>query len=714
MTLQRLQTLLLALTRRNDIALALILMAAVFMMVLPMPTALVDALVALNIGSAVVLLMVAVYIPSPLAFSAFPSVLLLSTVFRLALSIAITRLILLQADAGAIVDTFGNFVVAGNLVVGLVVFLIITLVQFIVITKGSERVAEVSARFSLDAMPGKQMSIEGDLRTGAITMEQARARRSRLERESQLYGATEGAMKFVKGDAIAGLCMIAVNILGGIAVGVLQQHMAVGEALERYTLLTVGDGLVAQIPALLIALTAGLIVTRVSDEEAADLGAAIGGQILAQPNALLVGAALLLGFALVPGFPIEIFIALGLGAGGMGMALKAAARRRAGVSLDNLPALAAGRKLESRPVNALDPGRPGAAPLGLAIAAAARPALAPELLNAELNQARQDLFLDLGVPFPGVDLRFESALDKDGYAIYLQGVPVARGRLGINQVLALCAAETLQRLNIPYREEAGFLPGLLAALWVDAQQAAALRDNGIGSLAAPQILGRHLTDVLRRHAGQLLGIQETHHLLGQLEPYYPELIKEALRTVPLNKVADVLCRLVAEDIPIRDVRSILEALIKWGPWEKEPVLLTEYVRLSLTRLISYRFSGGHNVLPAYELDSATEEMLCNRIRQRPDGRFLALEDTDVRTLLDTLGRLGAPGGQARHPALLTRRDIRGPLRRLIERDFPDIPVLSYEELAPGITPQLLGQIQLASGKADYDAGLYHRTPERYH
>lgn len=287
--------------QRKDIMLAVLLLGVIFMMILPLPTALVDVLIGINITIAVVLLMLAIYIKSPLEFSAFPVVLLITTIFRLSLSITTTRLILLQADAGQIVYTFGNFVVGGNLIVGLVIFLIITIVQFLVITKGSERVAEVSARFSLDAMPGKQMSIDGDMRAGVIDVNEARERRSVIERESQMYGSMDGAMKFVKGDAIAGLVIIFVNILGGVTIGITQKGMSAAEALQLFSVLTIGDGLVSQIPALLIAITAGMIVTRVDNDNASDMGSEIGEQVTAQPRALMIGGALLILFAFIPG-----------------------------------------------------------------------------------------------------------------------------------------------------------------------------------------------------------------------------------------------------------------------------------------------------------------------------------------------------------------------------------------------------------------------------
>ena len=313
-----LQNILIKITSRSDMMVAVLVVAVIFMMILPLPTGLVDVLIGSNMGISVILLMLAVYIGSPLEFSSFPAVLLLTTLFRLALSITTTRLVLLQADAGQIVQTFGEFVVSGNLIVGMVIFLIITIVQFLVITKGAERVAEVSARFSLDAMPGKQMSIDGDMRAGVIDVDEARTRRRLVEKESQLYGSMDGAMKFVKGDAIAGIIIIAINLIGGLSIGVFQRDMNVESALHTYSILTIGDGLVAQIPALFIAITAGIIVTRVTTGAASDLGTEIGGQVTGQPRALFIGGLLLVGFSMIPGFPVITFLILAAVVGGGG------------------------------------------------------------------------------------------------------------------------------------------------------------------------------------------------------------------------------------------------------------------------------------------------------------------------------------------------------------------------------------------------------------
>ncbi|MCY4059017.1 MAG: FHIPEP family type III secretion protein, partial [Gammaproteobacteria bacterium] len=415
------QNVLYAITQRKDVLLASLLVAIIFMMILPLPTALVDVLIGTSMGIAVVLLMLAIYISSAGEFYAFPAVLLLSTLFRLALSITTTRLVLLQADAGAIIDTFGNFVVAGNLVVGMVIFLIITIVQFLVITKGAERVAEVSARFSLDAMPGKQMSIDGDMRAGVIDMDEARRRREKVEKESQLYGSMDGAMKFVKGDAIAGLIIIAINLIGGLVIGVTQRGMDLGQAMQVYSILTIGDGLVAQIPALLIAMTAGIIVTRVSTDETENLASDIGEQFGAQPKALLVAGALMVAFSLIPGFPAVTFLALATLTAGTGLLLlRASSRREAGTAEREVSSILTPVSTETSSEAQIEAQLRGeqeislGAPLLVDLSASLQEHIDMRSLNLEAAKVRRALYLDLGVPFPGVHVRFNENLSSNG------------------------------------------------------------------------------------------------------------------------------------------------------------------------------------------------------------------------------------------------------------------------------------------------------------
>lgn len=676
---------LLMLTRRSDIALATLLIAVIFLMILPMPTWLVDLLIALNITGSIILLMVAIYIKTPVAFSAFPAVLLLTTLFRLSISITTTRLILLQADAGQIVYTFGNFVVQGNLIVGMVIFLIITLVQFIVITKGSERVAEVSARFSLDGMPGKQMSIDSDLRSGIITMAEARAQRKYLEQESQLYGSMDGAMKFVKGDAIAGILIILINLIGGIAVGTFQHGMTSSEALDVYSILTIGDGLVTQIPALFIAITAGIIVTRGNSEDSVNLGADIGAQILAQPNALLIGSVILFGFAMIPGFPTLIFVSIGIVTGLLALLLIQIRKNEEAASLDEVTTNEHAPAPNNKAASLASP------PIIIELAEAMRERLDPVELNNQLGAVRRNLFQELGVPFPGVHLRFNEALENDQYVIFLNDIPTAKGYLGDGKLLTAANDDQLKLLDIPWEDGEPLLPGLTPKL-VDNTHEAELIQHDIPVLGPSHILAMHLAWVLRKNAAEFIGVQETHQLLGQLENTLSELVKEALRTVPLNRLTKILRLLVDEDISIRNLRTILESLVQWGDTTEDPETLAEHVRAALKRQISYQFSRGESIMPIYLMDPAVELALQNYIRQTPGGSLLGLGPDDTRNLINAIRSVVTSHSGTRPAPLLTTFELRPLLRKLIRMDFRDLPVLSYQELAPDIAVQPLGKI----------------------
>ncbi|MFO1058393.1 MAG: type III secretion system export apparatus subunit SctV [Dongiaceae bacterium] len=693
-----LQRLLVQVTRRNDIMLAVLVVAVIFMMILPLPTELVDALIATNMAVSAILLMVAIYLPSPLAFSAFPSVLLLTTLFRLALAISTTRLILLQADAGQIIFTFGNFVVGGNLIVGLVVFLIITIVQFVVITKGAERVAEVGARFSLDAMPGKQMSIDADMRAGAIDMVEARRRRGLVEKESQLYGSMDGAMKFVKGDAIAGIIVVAVNMLGGIIIGTLQRGMPAGKAVQTYSVLTVGDGLIQQIPALFIAITAGIIVTRVTSDEASNLGTDIGAQVMAQPKALLIGSAIMLGFAAIPGFPTTIFIALAIVIGGIGFLLTRMARAAADgkPGAGTLPAMmAAGRPPAAKQPASAEEDFALTVPLLMDVAADVQQRVPPDALNEELIKVRRALYFDLGVPFPGIHLRFNERLPAATYAIQLNEIPVSSGTLKPGHLLVRETPENLDALKVPHLPDRKFLPNM-ETIWVAESQRELLAKAGIPLMEPTQILVYHLSFVLKKYAADFVGIQETRFLLGNMEGRFPDLVKEVQRIMPLQKITEILQRLVSEEVSIRNLRLVLEALIEWGQKEKDSVLLAEYVRTALRRYISYKHSSGQNILPAYLFAQSVEDSIRGAIRQTSAGSYLALDPAVSRKLIETIKRtVGDIAAQAQRPVLVTSMDIRRYVRKLIELDLYELPILSYQELTQEITIQPLGRIELA-------------------
>ncbi|MGI9286871.1 MAG: FHIPEP family type III secretion protein, partial [Pseudomonadales bacterium] len=539
----------------SDVLLAFGVLIIMSLMVFRLPVAVIDALVGVNIAMGMGLLLIAIYIPTPVAFNSFPSVLLISTLFRLSLSVATTRLILLDGDAGNIIDAFGNFVAGGNLVVGLVVFIIITVVQFIVIAKGAERVAEVAARFTLDAMPGKQMSIDSDLRAGLIDNDEAKNKRKVLEQESQLNGALDGAMKFVKGDSIASIIIVIVNLVAGLAVGMLQRGMDIGEAVQIYSILTIGDGMVAQIPALLGAMSAGLIVTRTTNHDNdKHLGAMIGRQLSGQPRAMLMTGIIALLFALVPGFPSMVFLALAC-------ALMAAAHFAAPEVLPRWVKL-----LRRQPLDEFDvlpgeletmdsaPGfaQPGIAqPLMIEFAPAAEQRVAGLASRRRLLKVRDAISEQLGTPLPEPGFRCCEGLAERNYRILIFDVIVASGDgVGENDVL-----------EQPSGDETG---------------------GELVPISYPnESLAEQLDVVLRQNAGQFLGVQEVSNLLDVANQEYPALVKEVLRAVTPQCVAEVLRNLVNEGIPIRNLRAILEALAEWGAREKDPGGLTEFVRIGL-------------------------------------------------------------------------------------------------------------------------------------
>ena len=687
--------------RRADLVLAVILMAVVFMLVLPLPTVLVDVMVAINIAVSALLLMVAMYLPSPLSFTSFPSVLLVTTLFRLALSIATTRLILLQADAGDIIEAFGNFVVGGNLVVGLVVFLILTIVQFIVITKGAERVAEVAARFSLDAMPGKQMSIDADMRAGAIDMNEARRRRTRLEKESQLYGAMDGAVKFVKGDAIASIIIVFVNLGGGMLIGTMQRGLPAGEAMAIYSVLTIGDGLIAQIPALLISITAGMIVTRVTSEDGgrSNVGRDIAEQVLAQPNALLVAGAIMLGFALIPGMPGWVFMVLALVAGVVGFVLLGRGLKGAATPDDRTAGPTARAGVTNEQGGGDAEGKSAASytptmPLVLDLAHELEGVLSARALIAALQEVREETYMELGVPLPALHLRYNKGLTTHAYQILVQEISSAQGRLRPGHLLVRESPDTLKSLEIAFDEAPGFLPGI-ATLWAPEAEAAKLREYGIHALDLMQVLAHHLRVTLKRHAREFIGIQEVHFLLSQMQADYPDLITELQRVVPGQRVADVLQRLVGEGVSVRNLRTIAEALVDWGGKERDVVLLAEHVRTALKRQISHQFADRQQMLAAYLLSPEVEDVIRNGIRQTSMGSYLALDAEQTSDLLDrimeTVGDLSAISHK---PVILTSMDIRRYVRKMIEESLYEVAVLSYQELVPEINVQPLARIEL--------------------
>jgi type III secretion protein V len=635
------------LSRSTDLALVLGVAAIIALMILPLPAMAIDGLIALNITFGIIMLMVSIYIGSALEFSVFPSVLLITTLYRLSLSIATTRMILIQGHAGHIIDAFGNMVAGGNLVVGLVVFLIITVVQFIVIAKGAERVAEVAARFSLDAMPGKQLSIDSDLRSGLVDKDEARRRRKVLELESKLHGSLDGAMKFVKGDAMASIIIVAVNILGGLAVGVLQKGMDFGSAIQTYSILTIGDGLVTQIPALLAAMSAGLIVTRTSDEDVEKhLGDALRRQLGTKPRVFQMASLLLFAMAFVPGFPWPVFAVMGLCSLATGVFLDAEMRDQVLVRLKPVSRalgrekpvrleVAATRQIAVRPM----------APLLLELTGERVQTLDGLRLTTALERELDRFEIELGLALPPMAVH---ALEKDAPATW--------------RLLAF---------------EAPIGAGFVSA------------DEAVADLAAA------VREAIRRHIGVFVGIQETANLLNRASLDYPEVVKEAARALPTARIAEVLRRLAEEEVSLRNLRDILEGVADAGQREKDPFALTEFARVALRRQISHRHAED-GVLRALVLAPELEARLREAVRTQGGAQSLALEpELAARLLTDVCAQVAETGAGV----IVTAIDLRRHLRKLIEPDLFNVAVLSFHELHPSLKLDVLGtvRVSLASG-----------------
>jgi type III secretion protein V len=534
--------------------------------------------------------------------------------------------------------------VGGSIVVGLVVFAVIAVVQFLVIAKGSERVAEVGARFTLDAMPGKQMSIDADLRAGVIDKDEARRRRQMLSQESQLHGAMDGAMKFVKNDAIATILIALINICAGIAIGVGVKDMTIAAAGARYTVLTVGDGMVAQIPSLFVSIAAGILITRVSGRETADnLGTQITEQLTAQPAALLATGALLLAMAFVPGFPKFPFVGLALLIGGMGWAVNR--ERRATRTIEHAQLTSAQREGIGARQPLLDHGDALIAhPLVLRLAPDLRGTVDTARLDQALSEQRQALYRELGIPFPGLRLRFDAALPEGAYAVDVQEV--------VSETAA-CAP------GAAHEREAWLVARVVGAI--------------------------------RRRADAFVGMQEVQSLIRRVDTQLPDLVAELHRTVPLQRIADVLRRLVQEGVSLRYLREIFESLIGWGAKEKDVVMLTEYIRVDLGRLVSARYANGEGKLCAWVLDPETEQLVRQAVQTGAAGSFLALAPQVSKEIQQSVGAAISKDGAREAQVLLASMDVRRYVKKLMAVPLPDLVVLSFQELSPDCELVTLGR-----------------------
>jgi flagellar biosynthesis protein FlhA len=664
--------------------LAVAVLAVLAILILPVPAGALDVLLAMSLGISVLMLVVALGLVRAADFSVFPSLLLLVTLFRLALSVATTRLILLRggegaAAAGHLIETFGRFAVGGSLIVGFVVFLILLVVNFSVITKGANRISEVAARFTLDAMPGKQMSIDADLAAGIIDDREAKRRRQELEREAEFFGAMDGASKFVRGDAVAGLAITAINIVGGLAAGLLRDRLSLPQAAETYTLLTVGDGLVTQMPALLVSTGAGMVVTRAAG---ADLGTQLGAQIFGRPRSLSTAALVLGAIGLLPGMPL---LAFGSVAGALWLLSRRAAGREkaAAAPRPKAPELKHPDKIQDLlQVETLE------LEVGYGLVPLIDLAKGGEL-PGRVTAVRRQLASDLGLVLPSVHLRDNLRLEPNAYRVLLRGLEVGKGSAWLDRLMALDPAGSPPAIEgIRGSDPAFGLP----SVWIPPADRARAEAQGLTLVDAASVVTTHLSEVLRRNAHDLLGRQETQDLLGLLGKEVPKLVEDVVPgTISLGELVRVLRGLLREGISIRDMRTVLEAVADGAARSKDAAWLVECARRRLARQITGRVAGSDGVVRALTLDRATEELLRQSLGQS-DGEAALAPDVDAaRRLIHSLesqaSRLTAAGQPV---VVLAPPDLRRPIHDFASRFVPDLWVVAARELVPGTTVEPAG------------------------
>lgn len=672
----------------RDLSILIGIIGVVLMMVVPIPTWLLDILLVLNISIALMILLIAMNTTDALHFSIFPTMLLVTTVFRLSLNISTTRLILRDANAGHVVDTFGNFVAGGQLAIGFVVFLILVVVQFIVITKGSERVAEVAARFTLDAMPGKQMSIDADLNAGMINEQQARERREKIERESDFYGAMDGASKFVKGDAIASIIIVAINLIGGFVIGMAVHGMAIMEALSTYSVLSIGDGLVSQIPALLISTATGIVVTRAASE--GNMAEDMSTQLFRYPRLLYVvaGTVAALGIAtpipLLTTMPYAAILAIA----GYRLQKNLARREVEEQLMVEEKEIEEVRSPES--VISLLQVDPIEFEFGYGLIPLADTQQGGDLLD-RIIMIRRQCALEMGLIVPVIRIRDNIQLKPNEYVIKMKGNTVARGELLLHHYLAMSPGfEDDSVTGIETQEPAFGLP----ALWIDEATKERAELAGYTVVDPPSVVATHLTEVIKKYAHELIGRQETKALVDSVKETYPALVEELIPSiVSIGEVQKVLAKLLKEKISIRDLVTIFETLADYGKYTKDPEVLTEYVRQSLSRQITQQYAQPSEPLKVITLSPSVEKKIADSVQQSDQGSYLAMDPTSSQSiyqrLTEQVNRLVQSGQQ---PIILTSPTIRMYLRQLLERSLHDIPVLSYSELEPNIEVQSVGVV----------------------
>ncbi|BAI79908.1 flagellar biosynthesis protein FlhA [Deferribacter desulfuricans SSM1] len=680
--------------KQTEILVAIAIVGILIVMILPMPSLLLDILLTMSITFAVIILLVSVYIKDPLEFSTFPTVLLIATLFRLSLNVATTRRILLHGAegedaAGAVIKAFGQFVVGGNYVVGIIIFLVLVIINFVVITKGSGRVAEVAARFTLDAMPGKQMSIDADLNAGLIDEQTARKRREEIQKQADFYGAMDGASKFVRGDAVAGLIITAINIIGGLIIGVAQHGLSVSEAAKIFTILTVGDGLVSQIPALIVSTAAGIVVTRTGDEE--DLGSQLVYQLFKSSKIMFVAGGILFFFALVPGMPKVSFIFLSLLMIGVGYLMRNAKEKVEKEDIETEEESEEETPEEEMVKDLLDIDLMELE-IGFNLIPLVDTNRGGTLLN-RIKSLRRQIALEMGFIVPPIRIRDNLQIDPNSYVVFIKGVKVATGSVYPDKYLVMNPDGDLDSIDgIPTKEPAFGLD----AKWVDEIEKEKAEIEGMTVVDPSTVISTHLTEIIKTYAYELLGRQETQELIDRLKEKYPKLVEDLIPNIlDIGIVQRVLQNLLKERVSIRNLPTILETLAAYGTQSKDIEYLTEKVRVALKRQITESLLAADNRLYVFTLAPQIEQMIAKNIQQGDDGREVVMEPTTAQKLLQKLiDKTKEITENGLNSVLVISPPIRYPFRRFVEKFVPNLYVISHNEIAENVQIESLGTVEI--------------------
>jgi flagellar biosynthesis protein FlhA len=681
--------------------LAVGVISIIVVMILPLPPIILDILLTMSITLSVVILIVALYIIKPLEFSSFPFILLLSTLFRLALNVASTRLILLHGHessdaAGEVIRSFGEFVVGGNFAVGLIIFMILVIINFMVITKGSGRVAEVAARFTLDAMPGKQMSIDADLNAGVINEDEARKRREEVRSEADFYGSMDGASKFVRGDAVAGLIITAINIVGGLIIGVVQHGMEFGEAATRFTLLTVGDGLVGQIPALIISTAAGIVVTRAGSNQM--LSKQLGKQLFPHARVMFIVAGVLLFFAMVPGMPKLPFVFIALIMGGAGYLMLRKHRSGSVTEDDEESAKGAGEEDAPKPEEEEVKDLLEMDTLELEIGFSLIPLVDANqggTLLTRIKSIRRQVALEMGFIVPPVRIRDNLQLETNSYNLLLKGVRCTQGMVYPEKYMVMNPAGTLDEVEgLKAKEPAFGLP----AKWIDEIEKDNAEMAGYTIVDPATIIATHITEVIKQNAFELVGRQETQDLLSKLKEKHPKVVDDLVPGImDIGIVNRVLQNLLRERVSIRNLQSILETLATFGSSNKDVDYLTEKVRFGLRRQITENLLGTDGILHIFTLPAAVEQLLAKSLQQTDEGKEIVTDPMAAKKILSELiAKCDAIVNKGLPPVLVISPPLRAPMRKFVEKYITQINLISHSEISESVKLESLGSIEFAN------------------